>query len=255
MSQETSSGKTPPAIIFPCDMCPLRLQSAFLPKSPREIASTQKLKSGQRRLSAGAELIYAGQTDAELYTLFSGWAFRHQTLPDGRRQILNFFLPGDLIGFQASLISAAEHSVEALTDIDVCVFPRTKVWRIFREMPELAFQLAWLGAREEGLVDSSLTFVGQLSARERMAALILSLYRRAQHLELVEGDAFEFPLRREHLSDALGLSLVHATKTWSVLRRAGLFEQRGLRLHIVNPRLTAQMATFYDQDWRRRPIL
>ena len=255
MSHETVSARTPPPTTVPCETCPLRLQSAFLPKSPREIASTQKLKSGQRKVSAGAELIYAGQTDAELYTLFSGWAFRHQTLPDGRRQILNFFLPGDLIGFQASLIAAAEHSVEALTDIEVCVFPRRKVWRVFREMPELAFQLAWLGAREEGLVDSSLTSVGQLSARERMAALIISLYRRAQHLELAEGDAFEFPLRREHLSDALGLSLVHAIKTWSALRRAGLFEQRGQRLRIINPRLTARLASFYDQDWRRRPIL
>ena len=255
MPQETASARTlqPPTV--PCETCPLRLQSAFLAKSPREISSTQKLKSGQSRLSAGAELIYAGQTDAELYTLFSGWAFRHQTLADGRRQILNFFLPGDLIGFQASLIAAAEHSVEALTAIDVCVFPRRKVWRVFREMPELAFQLAWLGAREEGMVDSSLTSVGQLSARERMAALIISLFRRAQHLELVQGDEFEFPLRREHLSDALGLSLVHAIKTWSALRRAGMFEQRGPRLRILNPRLTARLASFYDQDWRKRPIL
>ncbi len=254
MPQETASGKAPVTMV-PCETCALRLQSAFLPKSPREIASTQKLKTKQRRLPAGAELIFAGQTDAELYTLYSGWAFRHQTLPDGRRQILNFFLPGDLIGFQASLIAAAEHSVEALTDIDVCVFPRRKIWRVFREMPELAFQLAWLGAREEGLVDSSLTSVGQLSARERMAALILSLFRRAQHLDLVQGDAFEFPLRREHLSDALGLSLVHAIKTWSALRRAGMFEQREGRLRIINPRLITRLASFYDQEWRRRPIL
>ena len=238
-----------------CEACPLRREPAFLPKLPREIAWTQTLKAGQRRLAAGRDLIQAGQTDAELYTLYAGWAFRHQTLPDGRRQILNFFLPGDLIGFQASLISAAEHSVEALTDIEVCVFARRRVWRIFREMPELAFQLAWLGAREEGLVDANLTSVGQLSARERMATLILGLYRRAQHLSLVVDDAFEFPLRREHLADALGLSLVHTIKTWSALRKAGLFEQRGGRLHLLNPRLTARLALYYEQGWSSRPIL
>lgn len=233
----------------------MRGEPAFLAKTEHDIAWTQKLRSGQRRMGAGEELIYAGQTDAELYTLFSGWAFRHQTLSDGRRQILNFFLPGDLIGFQASLTAASEHSVETLTEIVVCVFPRRKVWRIFREAPELAFQLAWLGAREEGLVDISLTSVGQLSARERMAALILSLYRRAAHLGLVEGDTFDFPLRREHLSDALGLSLVHTIKTWSALRRAGMFEQRGSRLHILNPRVTARVASVYEQDWRSRPLL
>ncbi len=51
------------------------------------------------------------------------------------------------------------------------------------------------------------------------------------------------------------MSLVHTIKTWSALRRAGMFEQRGSRLHIVNPRLTARLVTLYEQDWRSRPIL
>lgn len=255
MSLQTPIAKETAFTGVNCESCRLRRQPAFIAKAPREIDWTQKLKTGQRRVAAGQDLIRAGETQAELYTLYSGWAFRHQTLPDGRRQILNFFLPGDLIGFQASLISAAEHSVEALTDIEVCVFARRKVWRIFREMPELAFQLAWLGAREEGMVDENLTSVGQRTARERMAALILGLFRRAQHLSMVEDSEFEFPLRREHLADALGLSLVHTIKTWSSLRKAGLFTQNGTRLRLLNPRLTARLASYYESGWRSRPIL
>lgn len=255
MSLQTPTAKEIAVTTANCESCRLRRQPAFISKTPRELAWTQKLRGGQRRIPAGLDLIQAGESDAELYTLYSGWAFRHQTLPDGRRQILNFFLPGDLIGFQASLIAAAEHSVEALTDIEVCVFPRKRVWRIFREMPELAFQLAWLGAREEGMVDDNLTSVGQRTARERMAALILSLFRRAQHLSLVDEGAFEFPLRREHLADALGLSLVHTIKTWSALRKAGLFTQSGTRLHLLNPKLTARLASYYESGWRSRPIL
>ena len=238
-----------------CRDCALRTRSAFAEKSEKEVDWTQKIKSGQRRVPANQDLIYAGQTDAELYTLYSGWAFRYQTLPDGRRQILNFFLPGDLIGFQATLMSAAEHSVMALSDVQVCVFRRAKFWRVFRDMPELAYQLAWLGAREEGMVDDNLTSVGQLDARERIAALVIGLYRRANYLGLVDADTFEFPLLREHISDALGLSIVHTTKTWSALRRAGLFEQKGARLHVLNPRLTARLASIYERDWRVRPIL
>lgn len=50
--------------------------------------------------AAGATLPLEGQTDAPLYTLLSGWAFRFKTLSDGRRQILNFLLAGDFIGVQ-----------------------------------------------------------------------------------------------------------------------------------------------------------
>jgi CRP-like cAMP-binding protein len=239
----------------PCLDCPLRLQSAFIPKSRTEIDFIQSVKVDHRSIPAGNEIIYMGQEDAELFTLFEGWAFRHQTLTDGRRQILNFLLPGDLVGFQASLMTAAQHSVEALTDVTVCVFSRRKAWSIFAQMPEVAFQLAWLGAREESLVDENFTSVGQRTAKGRMAALIISLYRRAEHLGLVTDNSFFFPLTRIMLSDALGLSLVHTIKTWSHLRRAGVFSFDKQRLTLLNPRLTARMADDFQREWRQRPIL
>jgi CRP-like cAMP-binding protein len=239
----------------PCASCPLRQRPAFEKKPPKEIEWTQKTRMGQIRIAAGVDLFCADDTSAELYTLYSGWAFRYRTLIDGRRQILNFFLPGDLIGFQVSMLTAADHSVAALTDIELCVFPRKRVWRLFQEMPELAFQLSWLGAREEGMVDDNLTAVGQLSAKARMSSMIVGLFKRAQSLGMVEDGAFLFPLRREHLADALGLSLVHTIKTWSALRKAGLFEQIGPRLRVVNPRIDARLAQFFEQANRLRPIL
>lgn len=238
-----------------CQACPLRVQTAFLQKAAEEVDFIQSVKVDHRSMPAGAEIIYMGQEDAELYTLFKGWAFRHQTLPDGRRQILNFLLPGDLVGFQASLMTAAQHSVEALTDIEVCVFSRRKAWSIFARMPEVAYQLAWLGAREESLVDENLTSVGQRSARERMGALIIGLYRRADHLGLTTENSFFFPLTRRHLSDALGLSLVHTIKTWSYLRRSGFFRFDNQRLELLNPRLSPGMNDAYQREWRKRPIL
>ena len=244
--------RTPP---FACEKCPLRLRPAFIQKTPGEVDWQQKLKYGQHRVAAGTDLYRADEPDPELYTLYSGWAFRYRALPDGRRQILNFYLPGDLIGFQATLIGPAEHSVEALTEAHFCVFKRAQVWRIFQEYPELAFQMTWLGAREQGMVDDGLTAVGQLSATERMSTLIVGLFKRARGLGLVEDDHFEFPLRREHLADALGLSVVHTIKTWSALRRVGLFEQMGSRLRVANPRMTPTLTAFYEQDRRPRPIL
>ena len=242
----------PPAA---CVDCALRKRPAFVPKTPEELVWQQKLKQGQMRVAAGGDLYRLNDPAPELYTLYSGWAFRYRALADGRRQILNFYLPGDLIGFQSSLIGPAEHNVEALTDVYLCTFRRAQVWRIFQDYPEMAFQLTWLGAREEGMVDDGLTAVGQLSAAERMSSMIVGLFKRARGLGLVEDDSFDFPLRREHLADALGLSLVHTIKTWSALRRAGLFTQEGGRLRVANPRLTPTLAAFFEQERRQRPIL
>jgi CRP-like cAMP-binding protein len=238
-----------------CADCPLRLQPSFKNKSSEEIAFIEQMKIDHRLVTAGSEIIYDGQTDAELFTLFSGWAFRQKSLPDGRRQILNFILPGDIVGLQASLLTAAEHSVEALTDVELCVFARKRTWTLFERMPQLAYELSWLGAREESIVDEALTSVGQRNARERIGALIMGLYRRADHLGLVKDKAFLFPLSRQHLADALGLSLVHTIKTWSYLRRAGYFSFDGKHLRLVNPRMTERLASYFESEWRQRPLL
>lgn len=239
----------------PCLACPLRLKPAFKDKTDEEVRFIQSMKIDHRRLPAGADIIHPGQEDAELYTLFSGWAFRYKALPDGRRQILNFLLPGDLVGLQASLLNAAQHGIEALTEVELCTFPRKRIWELFQHMPALSYEIAWLGSREECLIDENLTSVGQRSASERIAALIVSLYRRADAVGLVSENSFEFPLRQQQLADALGLSLVHTNKTWARLRRAGLFSFANGRLTLLNPRLTERLAVLFEEAAVRRPLI
>lgn len=250
-NQTTRQGR----VGVPCLACPLRLKPAFKDKTDDEIRFIQGMKTDHRVVAAGSDIIHPGQEDAELYTLFSGWAFRYKSMPDGRRQILNILLPGDLVGLQASMLSAAEHGIEALTEVELCVFPRKRIWDLFVKMPNLAYEIAWLGSREECMVDENLTSVGQRNAGERIAALIITLYHRAEALGLVVEGSFEFPLSQQQLADALGLSLVHTSKTWSRLRKAGLFSLSAGRLTLLNPRLTAHMAAIYDQTTAARPLI
>jgi CRP-like cAMP-binding protein len=256
MNRDMPSSREQAAVpAVPCHECPLRLRPAFKGKTDDEVAFIQRMKMRHLRVQPGTEIVHYGQADAPLFTLFKGWAFRQKTLPDGRRQILNFLLPGDLLGLQASLLEASEHSIEALTEVELCVFSRNKIWHLFERMPQLAFELSWLGAREQSLVDENLTSVGQRTARERMAALVLGLFKRCQHLDLVRDNQFPFPLTRQHLADALGLSLVHTIKTWSHLRRLGVFDVSNGTLTLLNPRLTERWANYYDEEWKTRPIL
>src|SRR3979490_240777 len=133
-----------------CFECALRASGAFKPVNDVELAFINEMKRDHLVCPPGAEIIPAGEEQAELYTLYAGWAFRFKDLPDGRRQILNFLLPGDLIGLQAAMFDAAQHGIEALTDVELCLLPRHKIWNLFGQMAELAFDVTWLGAREEG---------------------------------------------------------------------------------------------------------
>jgi CRP-like cAMP-binding protein len=238
-----------------CFECALRACGLFKPVSQTELAFINDMKRDHLVVPAGRQIIRAGQESDDLYTLYSGWAFRFKTLPDGRRQILNFLLPGDLLGLQAAMCDAAQHGIEALTEVELCLLPRPKVWELFGRVPELAFDVTWLGAREESIVDENLLSAGRRSAAERIAALIVTLYKRADALALVAGHTFVFPLSQQHIADALGLSLVHTNKTLARLRQMGMYTQANGSLTLTNPHVLERIAQHFDQELARRPLI
>jgi CRP-like cAMP-binding protein len=233
----------------------LRSWGLFRPITDNELGAINDIKRDHVALRAGSAIIRAGEDCPELYTLYSGWAFRFKMLSDGRRQILNFLLPGDLLGLQAAMFDAAQHGIDALTDVELCMLPRRRVWALFGQMPDLAFDVAWLGAREEGFVDENLTSVGRRTALERTAALIIGLYKRAKMLGLVNDDSFAFPLTQQHIADALGLSLVHTNKTLARLRRLGMFTRVNGTLTLTNPRVLARVGQSFEEEIPQRPLI
>jgi CRP-like cAMP-binding protein len=238
-----------------CHECNLRACGLFKPLTGEELASIQEIKSAHLQMTAGSEIIRIGDTAPEVYTLYAGWAFRYKMLPDGRRQILAFLLPGDLLGLQAAMFDAALFGIEALTDVELCVLPRQKLWGVFGKMPALAFDVAWLGSRSESFVDENLTSVGRRTASERVAALIVTIYKRAMMLGMVDNQTFAFPLTQQHIADALGLSLVHTNKTLARLRRMGMFKQPNGMMTLVNPRVLERVAQHFDDDVPMRPLI
>lgn len=239
----------------PCRQCPLRRSEAFKPISARALGFLNRLKIDHIAAPQGHELIRAGDANPRLYTLYRGWAFRYKTLSDGRRQILNFLLPGDLIGVQANLLAAAPHAVETLTEAEFCVFSRRRLWHLYANYPELAFDVTWLTAHEEGMVDDNLLSVGRRTAAERVAALLMHLYRRAQSLGLVEAEGLALPVTQQHIADALGISLVHTNKTMRRLARVGMFDYRRSRLQLINPRALERLADHFEVLPAPRPLI
>ena len=122
-----------------CSACRLRQTDAFSAVKPAELAFVEAFRSATSQISAGGTIIYEQKPSGKLFTLYSGWAFRYKTLSDGRRQILNFLLPGDFIGLQQEFADSAMHGIEAVTDVALCVFPRNGLWDLFRNHPSLGY--------------------------------------------------------------------------------------------------------------------
>ncbi len=239
----------------PCENCPLRAQPALRDFSQQELDFIAGFKSGELTAEAGTTLLVEGTTSAHLYTVLSGWAIRYKTLADGRRQILNFVLPADFIGLQGTVLGAMQHSVEALSDMVLCVFPRERLWELYQGHPSLAFDLTWIASREEQMLGENLVSVGRRTALERIAFVLLHLFLRAEQLGLTSKDKVQFPFTQQHLADALGMSLVHTNKTLKRLMTSKAARWRNRTFEVLDREALTATAGYRMSDPRPRPFI
>lgn len=236
-----SSGKIP----VDCATCQARLDGLCKGYASEVAHTVAGYKSGDREVTAGQDLFRAGEPCDAIYNLVEGWMFRYNLLPDGRRQILDFVLPGAVLGFQPAHGQMMTYSAQALTDAIVCVVPHKALGPISRQHPEIGLRLAGLIARDRSLAFDHLTSVGQQSAHERVAHLILELFVRCR--SQWPGHRIEemhLPLTQEHVGDATGLTGVHVNRVLGDLRNDGILKFCYRRLTILDPDRLVDMAGF-----------
>lgn len=240
---------------YPCEKCPLRPLPVFREFEKQELAFISKFKRGELVVEKGATVLVEGNHSAHLYTVLSGWGFRYKLLPDGRRQILNYLMPGDLIGLQGSLMGEMQHSVEALTPMLLCVFERDNLNELYRNYPGLAYDITWIASREERMLDENLLSLGRRTALERAAYLIAFMASRAKTVGLNGGSTSEIPITQQHVADTLGLSLVHTNKTIRKLIDRKLVSWRDRGCEVLDIKTLMSIAGWEGLNESKRPLV
>lgn len=178
----------------------------------------------------GQELLHEGQEIVNAMLLVRGWAARTRCLEDGRRQIINFLLPGDLIGYSDLPRPLAPSTVVALSDLLWCPAPDA------HSSASLARAYSTSRAIDEAHLLGQITRLGRLSADERIQDLLLELMERLELAGLAQGGRCEIPLTQEMLADALGLTPVHVNRMLQQARQAGELSWRSGQLVLHDPK-------------------
>jgi CRP-like cAMP-binding protein len=164
-----------------------------------------------------------------MMAVVSGWISEIRLLPDGRRQIFSFILPGDVI-VTGGHGDSGNRELVTLTHVelaDAAVINKGVDPAVTRALMAKIQQ-----DREDRLLDQ-IVRIGRLSAKERVLNLLLEVHDRLNAMGLVRKGAFRLPVTQELLADALGLSVVHVNRTLQQLRREGLisFKSGDITIH------------------------
>ncbi len=197
---------------------------------------------------AGKDLIRAGEPAQQVFILQSGWALRYRLLEDGRRQIVNFMLPGDVFDLQALADLTADHSVTAVTECHVSAIPSEPFIDMLKHSGHLASAFWWSAVQEESILREQIVRIGRRSARERIGHLLLELHRRYVGATGEDIDRLTMPLTRADIADALGLTPVHVSRTMSAMRRSGLITEEKGAITLEDRERLARLSLF-DMDY------
>lgn len=165
---------------------------------------------------AKAILFEQGALAGSVFNVTGGVVRLYKSLPDGRRQITGFALPGDFLGL--ALMDRYGVTAEAVSPVRACRFARSAFVSYIDDKPHLLKRLHEFAGHELSLAQDQMLLLGRKSAEEKVAAFLVNLqtrYSRIGHTSVT----IELPMSRQDIADYLGLTIETISRTLTKLAR------------------------------------
>jgi CRP-like cAMP-binding protein len=195
------------------DPVTLQDQLALGKRKLREIFGS----SPPRMLKAGELLGSSGASEA-IYRLRAGWACQYLDLANGRRAILDIYLPGDVIGLDGGVRVRPVEEVLTLTAATIeTISAKDALVELIADR-SIALCIAFLLGLRQRRSDRLLAAISSLDARGRLAMMLLDFYTRLRRRKLISGPNYNLPLSQVQIGNYLGLTVVHINRVLRSLR-------------------------------------
>jgi CRP-like cAMP-binding protein len=161
--------------------------------------------------------IYAQDAPAEYYyQVIRGSVRTVRLMADGRRQVSEFLLPGEVFGFDA--LDQYDFAAEALEEGLIRRFPRRRVEALAGENAALSQQLRQLVSRKLQQAHERMLLLGRMTASERIASFLLQL---ADRVPARAAGRIDLAMSRRDIADYLGLTIETVSRTLTMLKADG----------------------------------
>lgn len=211
-----------------CEECDVRLISVCGALDVSELNDLERI-SHVTNFPAKTTLFEQGALAGSVFNITEGVVRLYKSLPDGRRQIVGFALPGDFLGL--ALMDRYGATAEAVTPVRVCRFVRTAFVSYIDGKPHLMKRLHEFASHELSLAQDQMLLLGRKTAEERVAAFLINLQTRYARIRPLSVTV-ELPMSRQDIADYLGLTIETVSRTLTKLAREKtiLIVPNGVRL-------------------------
>ena len=195
-------------------------------------------------LRADADIVREGDRPSQCCLLVEGFLCRYKYLSDGKRQIMAFYVPGDIPDLLSLHIDVMDHSLATIVASKVAFIPHDALGNLIDQNPRIG-NAFW----RDTLIDAStfrewIVSLGSRDAYSRIGHLICEMFLKLKAVGLTNGNSFNFPITQGEIGDATGLSTVHVNRSIMELRKEGLIILEKGRCTIPDLRRLEEAAKF-----------
>ena len=198
-----------------CTACAVRSLSICGALDEADLAEFERI-ARHVHLAPNESLFTAGQVASSVHNLSSGVARLYKLLPDGRRQVIGFALPGDFLGTLPS--DRYGYSADAIDAVSVCRFPADAFMHFIEQRPHFLLRINEFAARELMLAQEQMLLLGRRTAEEKVAAFLVGWRARLAHIG-DERQTISLPMSRQDIADYLGLTIETVSRTLTRFER------------------------------------
>lgn len=207
-------------------------------------ARLQAATAQTREIGAREDIIREEEDPAWVHVVLEGYACRYKVLPDGKRSIMAYLLPGDFCDLHVTILGEMDHSIATLTPCSLVQMPPETIEELTTRHPRIARAMWWASLVDESILREWLASMGHRPADKQLAHLFCELRVRLNTVGRTNGDSFQLFVTQDELGDTLGITPVHVNRVLQQLREAGLIELQGRMLTIPDVRRLEQFAEF-----------
>lgn len=197
-----------------CERCQVRPLSICGALEDDELSEISAL-AHRTCIGARNSIFSQGDAASSVYNITSGTIRLSRLLPDGRRQIVGFALPGDFLGL--SLAECHSFAAETVDSVTVCRFSRTNFSDLVDRKPHLLRRLHSYAMHELSIAQEQMVVLGRRNAEEKVAAFLVGLRDRQARLSGHTSVHVPLPMSRQDIADFLGLTIETVSRTFTRL--------------------------------------
>ncbi len=207
---------------------------------------TEKYKSGEK-------IVKRHDTVKYIYVLKNGHCSISKNLDKEIRTIFDIKINGDVIGISELSYDKHLYDLNAITDVEICPFPRKNLIDIFDKSERLTQTFFSILSREQSILYERLASLGRRTAIESIANLIIEFYIRYNFLTCKDNKTkFSFPFNQQQLADLLGISKIHVSRSMTELRNNKYIQYDRNTLEILEFDKLINLANF-DEYYLQKP--